>query len=152
MEIITLVFLGFASALLGTIAMTISQEIEIKIRKRPISHTPAIAAFKFFGLDFEQVPEHLKITFSYAVHFGYGTVWGFLPALLYFFNITDFSTQVSIFFLVIWIQGLVIIPLLKVAGPPWTWGTKALLIELFHKLIYSFGTIFAFLYLLEKFL
>lgn len=152
MEIITLIILGLIASFAGTVVMTISQEIEIKIRKRPISYTPAIAVFNILRIDFEPVPIKMKGVLSYLVHFGYGTFWGFLPSLLYLFDVTKFSYLFITFFMVVWIQGLVVIPLLKIAGPPWTWGIKSIAIEIFHKFIYSFGTIYTFLFLVEKFL
>ena len=79
------------AAFLGTLFMTLSQEIEIRINERPISHTPAMAAFKVLHLNFDSLGEREKNIASYVVHFVYGTLWGFPIALLFYIGITTFE-------------------------------------------------------------
>ena len=64
------IFAGFA----GTAAMTLSSTLEMKVRGRPASSTPALAAAKVLGV--EPVDEEAKERFSNLVHWGYGTAWG----------------------------------------------------------------------------
>jgi hypothetical protein len=64
------VFAGAA----GTVAMTVSSTIEMKLRGRPASSAPARAAAKVLGV--EPVDEEAEARFSNLVHWGYGTAWG----------------------------------------------------------------------------
>lgn len=148
MDITALFILSFIAAFGGTVLMTLSQEIEIRLNKRPISHTPAIAVFKILHLDFERLSERMKGVASYVVHFGYGTVWGFPLAILYLLNVVDFWPLLIIHYVIVLLQGWIVVPLLGIAGPPWTWGWKPVLTEAGHKVIYSVATTLIFLTLL----
>ena len=120
MQVVTLLALSFLAAFLGTIVMSVGQEIELRINKRPVSYTPAIAVFNLLRLDFERLSKRIKAFVSYLVHFGYGTFWGFPLALLYLFGVTGFWTVTISYFFIIWIQGLIVVPLLGSTGLPWS--------------------------------
>ena len=149
MGIVTLFVASFIAGFLGTIVMTVGQEIQIRITKRPISFTPAIAFFKLFRLDFDALSNRAKGVASYAVHFVYGTVWGFPLALLYLVGFTGFIPTLIVYFLIVWVQGFITVWLLRIAGPPWTWGFKANLTEFFFKALYAIATLSFFLILLS---
>lgn len=144
MSIITLLILSFISAFFGTIVMTVGQEIEIRIKKRPISYTPAVALFKIFHLNFNKLNKWMKGLASYVVHFAYGTALGFPLAFFEYFGFMDFYTVLVLYFLIVWLQGLIIVPLLGIAGPPWTWGVNAILTEMLHKAVYALATLIVF--------
>ena len=144
MHIVILFVFSFIAAFFGTVVMTVGQEIELRINKRPISHTPALAVFKILRLDFERLSEKMKIILSYLVHFGYGTFFGFPLALLYLFGVTGFWVVTISYFFIVWIQGLIVIPLLGIAPPPWHWGAKAILTEMGHKAVYAFAATYTF--------
>jgi|TARA_Y100000310_G_scaffold63585_1_gene59063 hypothetical protein len=149
MDLIVLLFISFAAAFLGTVVMTVGQEVEMRISRRPISYTPAIAVFKIFRLNFEQLSQWMKIAASYTVHFAYGTAWGFPLAFFYLFDFIEFTPVLVSYFLIIWIQGLVVVPLLGIAGPPWTWGFKAILTEMVHKAVLAVSTVLIFQYFIS---
>ena len=139
---------SFIAAFLGTIFMTLSQEIEIRINQRPISHIPAIAVFKLLHLNFDVLSVRGKNIFSYVVHFAYGTFWGFPLAVFFFFGVTTFGKLLLFQYIIVLLQGWIVLPLLGIAGPPWTWGWKPVLTEMFHKIIYTFAMVFFFFTLL----
>lgn len=139
MQIVILFALSFVAAFLGTVVMTVSQLVEIRITKRPSSHTPAIAAFKILRLNFGVLTEKQKAIATYIVHFSYGIFWGFPLALFYLFGVIGFWTVTISYFFIVWIQGLIIVSLLGVAPPPWSWGAKAILTEMTHKAVYAFA-------------
>ena len=149
MSIISLFAVSFIAGFLGTVVMTVGQEIQIRITKRPISYTPAIAFFKVFRLDFDALGNRAKGVASYAVHFAYGTFWGFPLALFYLAGFIDFIPMLIVYFLIVWIQGFITISLLRIAGPPWTWGLKKNLIEFFFKALYTTASLSFFLILLN---
>ncbi|MAF59427.1 MAG: hypothetical protein QF858_01635 [Candidatus Pacebacteria bacterium] len=141
---IELLILSFVAAFFGTIVMTVGQEIEIRIKKRPISYTLAIAIFKILRLDFNKLNKGMKIVSSYIVHFAYGTALGFPLAFFEYFGFMDFYIVLIVYFLIVWIQGLIVVPLLGIAGSPWTWGLKPVLTEMVHKFVYSIATLIIF--------
>src|SRR3982751_4432655 len=71
---------GLLSGLLGTAVMTVSSTLEMKLRKRAPSSTPAKAAQKLLGV--EPRDERAAQRLSNLVHFAYGTAWGLARALL----------------------------------------------------------------------
>jgi len=147
---LTLLFaFGFGAAFLGTVAMTISQEIEIYVNKRPISYSPAIAVFKILRLNFDNVSLKMKGVYSYLVHFIYGTFFGFLLPILLLLNVTNVVIAVILFYVIIVLQGWIVIPLVGAGGPVWTWGWKAVSTEAFHKGVYTLATFYFFTLLLS---
>lgn len=149
MSLILLFGTSLAAGFLGTVVMTIGQEIQIRVTKRPISYTPAIAFFKIFRLDFDALSSRVKGVASYAVHFVYGTAWGFPLALLYLAGFTDFIPTLIVYFLIVWVQGLTVVWLLRIAGPPWKWGLKANLMEFFFKALYATAGLSFFMILMN---
>ena len=71
---------GIFAGVAGTAAMTLSSTIEMKLRGRAASATPALAAAKVLGI--EPVDEETKARFSNLVHWGYGSAWGGARGLL----------------------------------------------------------------------
>jgi hypothetical protein len=63
---------GIFAGVAGTAAMTLSSTIEMKLRRRPASSTPALAAVKVLGV--EPVDEEAEARFSNLVHWRYGSV------------------------------------------------------------------------------
>jgi len=148
METVVIFLLSFLAAFIGTLAMTLGQEIELRVNKRPISHTPAIAVFKILRLNFERLGGRMKLLIGYLVHFGYGTFLGFPLALFYLFDFVIFNPVLLIYYIVVLLQGWIILPLLGISGPVWSWGLKPVLTEMAHKAIYSLVTVIAFFALL----
>src|SRR5918998_3160391 len=60
--------------------MTVSSTLEMKLRGRPASSTPARAAEKVLGV--QPVDEAGEARFSNLVHWGYGTAWGSVRGLI----------------------------------------------------------------------
>jgi hypothetical protein len=57
---------GIFAGVAGTAAMTLSSTLEMKVRGRPASSTPALAAAKVLGV--KPVDEEAKARFSNLVH------------------------------------------------------------------------------------
>lgn len=144
MGVITILIFSFFAGFLGTIVMTFGQEIEIRINKRPISYSPAIAVFKILHLDFDALSLKTKVVLSYLVHFAYGTFWGFPLTVFYFLEITNFFIIVPIYFFIVLTQGWIVLPLLGIVGPPWAWGWKSVVTEMIHKVVFSVATTLIF--------
>ncbi len=72
-EIATAMGKGLMAGAAGTLAITLSQMIEMKITERRPSTAPADAAEKV--LDVKPATEGDKQKFSQEVHWAYGTTW-----------------------------------------------------------------------------
>src|SRR4051794_10254834 len=75
---------GVIAGLAGTTAITISQMIEMRLRKRESSTAPAEAASQVLGVHdvLEKADDSQKQNLSQVVHWSYGTSWGTVLALL----------------------------------------------------------------------
>jgi len=144
-----LIFLTLAAGLAGTIVMTIGQYIEIAISKRAPSHTPAIAAAKVLRIDFENFSEKHKNWFSNFVHYTYGTVWAWpVPALMMFTELPTLMLTL-VYFLIVWVQGFVVLKILGIAPWIWTWEKKWIFLEILFKGIYAVSVVLIFFFLLS---
>jgi hypothetical protein len=127
------IFAGFA----GTAAMTLSSTIEMKVRGRPASSTPALAAAKVLGV--EPVDEQAKERFSNLVHWGYGTAWGGARGLLAAAGLSG-PAGTAVHFGAVWGSEQVMLPALEVTPPLTEWGVKEVAIDALHHLVYAGAT------------
>jgi hypothetical protein len=125
---------GLLAGLVGTAAITASQAIEMKIRHRKPSDTPAKAAEKVLGI--APKTEEDEKRFAQLVHWGYGTAWGVFRPVVAGAGITGLAGVLAHFAA---IQGaaMVVLPGLKVAPPVKEWGATEIGIEAFHHLVYA---------------
>jgi hypothetical protein len=132
---------GLFAGLLGTVAMTISSTAEMKIRGRPASNAPAVAAGKVLGV--EPKDEEGEARFSTLVHWGYGTGWGVVRGLVGTAGLEG-PAAAAAHFGAVWGAEQVMLPALNVAPPFWTWGAKEVGIDAFHHLVYATATSVAY--------
>jgi hypothetical protein len=132
---------GLVAGLVGTALMTLSSTLEMKRRHRTASKAPAHAAEKVFGAepDSEHGEEHL----SNLVHFAYGMTWGMARALIARAGLRG-PLAAPAHFAAVWLAGLVALPSLGLAPPPWKWGGKEVAIDALHHAVYATGTDAAF--------
>lgn len=126
--------IGLVAGLVGTAAITITQLIEMRIRGRNASNTPAKAVEKTFGI--QPVDEAAETRLSTLTHWGYGTSWGTFRSLL---GIAGLHGPLATSLHAIAIQGtaMVMLPSLQVAPPVREWGAKAIGIDMLHHLAYG---------------
>lgn len=132
---------GLAAGLAGTLAITASQAIEMKITGRSPSDTPVKAAGKVLGFeprcqDEEQCKNKERL--NNMVHFAYGTFWGEVRVLISSFGLKGWKASLLHFGLV-WSAGMVMLPSLKVAPPVTKWGFKAIITEGLQHMVYAFA-------------
>ena len=132
---------GLFAGLLGTAAMTVSSTAEMKIRGRPASNAPAVAAGKVLGV--EPRDEEGEARFSTLVHWGYGTGWGAVRGLVGSAGLEG-PAAAAAHFGGVWGAEQVMLPALDVAPPFWTWGAKEVGIDAFHHLVYATATSVAY--------
>ena len=136
-EIAASVGKGLFAGVAGTAAMTVSSTLEMKIRDRQASNTPAKAAGKVLGV--EPTGESEQARFSNLVHWGYGTSWGAVRGLIDAAGLEG-KEAAAAHFLAVWGSEQVMLPALGVAPPFWQWGAKEVAIDAFHHLVYVGAT------------
>jgi len=136
---------GLLAGFAGAVAMTIASTIEMKLRRRPASSTPADAAGKVLGV--QPRDEDGKRRFGTFVHYAYGTGWGLGRAALGAAlcarsrrHRRSALVEPIAFFAAVWGAALVMLPALRVAKPFWRWGAKAVAIDAFHHGVYAAAT------------
>src|SRR5918994_3093964 len=132
---------GIFAGVAGTAAMTLSSTIEMNVRGRPASSTPALAATKVLGV--EPVDEEAKARFSNLVHWGYGTAWGGVRGLLVTTGLSG-PAATAAHLAAVWGSEQVMLPALGVAPPFWEWGREEVAIDAFHHLVYASATSVAY--------
>jgi hypothetical protein len=124
---------GLIAGFAGTIAITISQMIEMRITKRKASNAPAKAVEK--TLHIEATPGN-KEEFSNEVHWVYGTSWGVMRGLLSMAGIRGFAAT-SLHLASIWGTAVNIQPKLDIAPPLSEWEPKDIAIDILHHSVYA---------------
>lgn len=132
---------GLFAGAFGTVAMTISSTIEMKLRGREASTTPADAAEKVLGVEAKSDSDEQR--FSTLVHFGYGTGWGAVRGILGAAGIAG-PTATLLHLALVWGAEQLMLPRLKVAPPVKEWGAEEIAIDGFHHLVYATATGLAF--------
>jgi hypothetical protein len=125
---------GLLAGLVGTVAITISQTIEMKLSGRAPSSTPADAAGKVLGVQ-PRNPEG-KARFANIVHWGYGTSWGLFRALLGGAR-RDRPWAPAAHLAAVQTAAMLMLPGLHVAPPVRQWGAPAIGKEILHHAVYA---------------
>ena len=137
---------GLLAGFVGAVAMTVASTIEMKVRRRPPSSTPADAAGKVLGV--QPRDEAGKRRFGTLVHYAYGSAWGLGRAALGAALCTSSRrrgrrsalVEPIAFFAAVWGAALAMLPALGVAKPFWRWGAKEVAIDALHHSVYAAAT------------
>jgi hypothetical protein len=128
--------IGLLAGLAGTVAITISQAIEMKITGREPSNTPVDAASKVFHTNIAKEANTDKQTASQGVHWAYGTSWGLARAVLGLAGVTGAPATLA-HFAAIWGAEQVMLPSLKLAPPITEEEPKTIGIDVVHHAVYA---------------
>lgn len=131
---------GIAAGAIGTAAMTIVQQAEMKRTGRQPSTTPAKAIEKVTGVD---VPPEKEMRVSNAVHWAYGSSWGIVRAALAAVGLRGIAAT-GAFFGLVWGTAAVMLPALHVAPPVRQWKKKEIAHDALHHAGYAIATSAAF--------
>ena len=126
---------GLVAGLAGTAAMTVSSTLEMKLRDRPASTAPADAAAKVLGIA-GFADDAAEQRFATLVHWGYGTGWGVVRALLGLAGLPP-AAATGAHLAAVWSSEAVMLPSLGVAPPFWTWGAEEVAIDVGHHVVYA---------------
>lgn len=129
---------GLLAGLVGTVAMTVSSTIEMKLRDRGSSSAPADAAQEVLGIE-EFEDREARGRFGQLVHWGYGTGWGALRGLLGATGMPS-SAATATHLAAVWGAEQVTLPALDVSPPATEWGAKEVAVDGWHHLVYATAT------------
>ena len=125
---------GLIAGAAGTLAITLSQMIEMKITKRNPSTAPADAAEKV--LEVKPETEEDKQQFSKQIHWAYGTSWGITRSVLSLLGLRGLPAT-TIHFATIYSTALIMPTSLKVAPPLKEWNAQEFIIDALHHAVYA---------------
>ena len=128
---------GLFAGVAGTVAMTASSTLKMKLRDRGASSAPADAAAKVLGV--EPVEEEARARFSNLVHWGYGTAWGGARGLVAAAGLSG-GKATAVHLGMLWGSEQVMLPALKVAPPLTEWGAKEIAVDALHHMVYAAAT------------
>jgi hypothetical protein len=128
--------IGLLAGLAGTVAITISQAIEMKITGREPSNTPVDAASKVFQTNIAKEAHTDKQTASQGVHWAYGTGWGIARGLLGLAGVTGAPATLA-HFVAVWGAEQVMLPSLKLAPPITEEEPETIGIDVVHHAVYA---------------
>jgi hypothetical protein len=127
--------IGLVAGFVGTVAMTASQAVEMRLRQREPSTTPAKAAEKV--LHVRPDDERAEAALNNGVHLAYGTGWGAFRGLLDTAVGLRGWPAIAVHFAAIQGAAFVMLPGLKVSPPVREWGAKEIAVEVGHHAVYA---------------
>lgn len=148
---------GLAAGLAGTLAITVSQMIEMKLTNRGMSDAPAKVGGDVLGVEpkgeaelekrkadhssngVHEVEDKVafnKDKFSQLMHFGYGTGWGEARGIMDLIGIRGLLASL-LHFGAVWGTALVMLPAKNAAQPVTKWPPKQIVIDVIHHAVYA---------------
>lgn len=149
---------GLIAGFAGTVAITISQMIEMQITKRGMSNAPVVVGGKALGVEprgeakqekekaqsdgdepSEEVQQKVEANegkFAQIMHFSYGTGWGVFRGALDLAGIHGPLADLS-HFGAIWGAAQVMLPAAAGTPPITQWSPKQIAIDVLHHAIYA---------------
>lgn len=149
---------GLIAGFAGTVAITISQMIEMEITKREMSDAPVKVGGDVLGVEpkgkaevekkkvssssgkapkkVKEKMEGNKEKFGQLMHFGYGTGWGVMRGALDLMGVQGTPATLAHFGSV-WSTALVMLPAKEAAPPVTEWPAKEIAIDILHHAVYA---------------
>lgn len=152
---------GLIAGFAGTVAITISQMIEMQITNRSMSNAPVTVGGKTLGVEprgkaelekekaqsdqdeaSEEVQQKVKANeqkFAQIMHFSYGTGWGVFRGAL---DLAGIHGPLADLFLFsgIWGTAQVMLPANDASKPITEWSPKQIAIDVLHHAVYACAT------------
>ena len=125
---------GMLAGLAGTVAITISQLIEMKLTDRAPSTTPVKAVSKV--LDIKPTNKTNREKVSQEIHWTYGTVWGIPRGIMSMVGLQGWPATL-LHFTTIMGTALTLLPKLDVVPPVMEQEPKAIAIDALHHAVYA---------------
>ena len=137
MSAITAMTRGLLSGLVGTVAMTISEMIEMRVTGREASTVPAQVGSKLLGVHPDGDEQMGRL--NAVVHWGHGALLGATRGLMSITGLRGLPATLG-HFAAFWIGDVALYKLLGIAPAPWRWNRQELVIDVLHKGVYALVT------------
>ncbi len=137
MEIIEVIVKGLLAGLAGTIALTISESLEMKVTKRPPSDVPGQVGSKVTGIQPKSEQEMKRL--SGWVHWIHGISLGMVYGLLCLLGLNTLA-NIVLFFALVWSGDALLYKALGLAAVPWHWKANEIMPDLLNKGVYAVVT------------
>ncbi len=136
MSVLIAVGLGLVAGVVGTIALTASETVEMRVTSRQPSTVPGQVGTKLLGRSGDpQSPKRLNA----PVHWAHGITLGAVRGLL---GLTALGPVLAtvVHYGLVWGGDVLLYRGLDIAPWPWQWKPQELVTDLFHKGIYALVT------------
>lgn len=125
---------GLVAGFIGTAAMTLSSMVEMKLRGRTASKTPAQAICKTLGL--ETTSDEAQQRLNNLVHWGYGTTFGAARGLMGAAGLSGLPATL-VFFGLVWGAEQMMLPKAEVAPPLTEQPPEEIGVDAWHHFVYA---------------
>ena len=128
---------GLIAGLCGTTAMTLSQQMEMKLTGREQSTGPGDMVASLLGVEPKGQSE--RETFANVVHWTWGTLWGLPRGLISLSGAKGGKATLLHAFIITGVD-FWILHKFAMRPPPWRWDRKEVAIEVLHKSVLALAT------------
>jgi hypothetical protein len=142
MDALEAIGLGLLAGVVGTVALTLAEKVEIRASGRESSTVPGQVGAKLTGRDPEAHPQ-VAARLNPVVHWAHGISMGGVRGLLGLAGLS-FLPATGVFFLVVWGGDVLLYRALGIAKMPWSWSGPELAADLWGKGVYVVATSAAF--------
>ncbi len=145
MEILEAVGLGLAAGAIGTVVLTLAENIEMKATGREPSTVPGQVGAKLAGRD-PDADAALVERLNPIVHWGHGVGLGAVRGLLDVAGLGPLAATLA-FYPIVFGGDATLYRVLGIAPAPWRWSRAELATDLFGKGVLAFATSGAYILL-----
>jgi uncharacterized protein YndB with AHSA1/START domain len=128
---------GMAAGFAGGMAMSISTNVEMRLRGRPASDAPARALARVLGINAREKKRKQRLML--AGHFGTSVALGIARGGLARGGVRPGSAGAALFGLAL-LPDAVIVPALGATEPPWDWTAADVAVTVLHHGVYAAAT------------
>ena len=132
---------GLAAGALGTVAMTLSETLEMRLTGRAGSTVPGQVGAKLFDMDPDRVGGMDRL--NTGMHWGHGILAGSLRGALTLAGLRGVPAT-AVHFGLVWGGDAMLYWTLGIAPAPWRWKTRGLVTDVSHKGVYALAAGAAF--------
>lgn len=128
---------GLLAGTAGAVVMTLGEQVEQRLTRRPDSHVPARTLHRVLGL--RERPARQPVPLNWAMHYGQAALLGVLRSVMAHAGLRGpwSSAQFAVVRLT---NDQILENATGVGAPPPTWPRRELAVDLLHKTVYAFAT------------
>lgn len=128
---------GAAAGLVGALAMSVSTNVEMRLRGRPASDAPAKALARLFGVSARG--KQRKMRLALGGHLATSVALGAARGAIARRDVGSASAGAVLFALAL-APEIVVVPALGAAAPAWRWGVVDAAVSVWHHGVYAMTT------------